>query len=69
VAIFGILGLALFSFGFGFGGYQWMRHALRGEAAPLGTIMVAVLPLILGFQLILQAVVLDLQQTPRPGRR
>jgi len=69
VAIFGILGLALFSFGFGFGSYQWIRHALRGEGAPLGTIMVAVLPLILGFQLILQAVVLDLQQTPRPGRK
>ena len=69
VAIFGILGTLLFGFGFAFGCVQWARYAWRGIAAPLGTIMVAALPLILGFQLILQAVVLDLQQTPRPGPR
>ena len=67
VAIFGLLGVGLCCFGIGFGCYQWARYALRGMAAPLGTIMVAALPVILGFQLILQAVVLDIQQTPRPG--
>ncbi len=29
------------------------------------TVMLAVLPLILGFQLILQAIVLDIQETPK----
>ncbi|MCE9624802.1 MAG: glycosyltransferase family 2 protein [Deltaproteobacteria bacterium] len=65
IALFFILGSLAFLWGFGFGAYLW-GHTLRtGLATPTGTIMLSLLPLILGFQLLLQAVVLDIQETPK----
>lgn len=69
VAIFAILGLLLAGFGFGFGVYQWVSHATRGLTTPLGPIMIAAVPLILGCQLLLQALILDIANTPRPALR
>jgi hypothetical protein len=69
VAIFALLGGALASFGGVFGAYHWVKNSWAGVATPLGTIMVATLPLIVGIQLMLEAVVLDVQNTPRPDRR
>lgn len=69
VSVFALLGLMLVVFGGSFGAVQWFLHYQRGENTPLGTIMIAVLPLLVGFQLLLQALVLDIQNTPRPGRR
>ncbi len=65
VAIFGVLGVVLCGFGVVFGSYQWVKHATQGIATPTGTVMIAALPFILGFQLLLQAIVLDIQNTPR----
>jgi dolichol-phosphate mannosyltransferase len=65
VAIFGITGLLLASFGFGFGSWQWFTHGTRNVPTPLGTIVLAALPLTLGFQLLLQALILDIANTPR----
>lgn len=65
IALFLFLGLILFFWGVGFGIYLWIESALTGIATPTGTIMLALLPLILGFQLLLQAIVLDIQETPR----
>jgi len=48
-----------------FGVYLWLESALTGVATPTGTITLALLPLILGFQLLLQAIVLDIQETPK----
>lgn len=67
VAIFGITGFLLLAFSLGFGAYEWLTHAMAGVATPLGTIMLVALPVILGFQLCLQAIVLDIQNTPRPS--
>jgi len=67
VAVFGVLGLFLFCSGLAFGLGQWITHALQGAVTPGGTVMIAALPMILGFQLMLQAVALDIQNTPRPG--
>jgi dolichol-phosphate mannosyltransferase len=69
VAIFGIVGCLLTAFGVCFGAWQWIAHAVQGIPAPLGTIMLAALPLILGSQLLLQAVVLDIASTPRASVR
>jgi dolichol-phosphate mannosyltransferase len=69
VAAFGIAGLLLATFGFVFGSWQWAEHATHGTAAPLGTILVAAAPLMLGFQLLLQAVILDVANTPRASAR
>ena len=41
------------------------KAQLQVVATPTGTIMLSLLPLILGFQLLLQAIVLDIQETPK----
>ena len=65
IALFLFAGLLLFAWGVAFGAYHWALSVLTGRATPTGTIMLSVLPLILGFQLILQAIVLDIQETPK----
>jgi glycosyltransferase involved in cell wall biosynthesis len=65
IALFLILGALLFGWGTLFGIYIWIKSAITGRPTLTGTIMLALLPLILGFQLILQAVVLDIQDTPK----
>lgn len=65
IALFMAVGFLLFAWGFCFGVYTWVRSNLTGHPTPTGTIMLALLPLILGFQLLLQAIVLDIHETPR----
>lgn len=65
IALFLLLGAALFGWGFVFGAYLWIVSNITGHPTPTGTIMLSVLPLILGFQLLLQAIVLDIQETPK----
>ena len=65
IALFLFLGLILFTWGVAFGAYHWVMGLRTGHPTPTGTIMLSVLPLILGFQLILQAIVLDIQETPK----
>jgi hypothetical protein len=67
VAVFFLLGLILSGFGLLFGSYQWILHARARIPTPLGTVILATLGCILGFQLLLQAMVLDIQNTPRVG--
>jgi len=65
IALFLIIGLILLFWGVGFGAYHWAKSIITGHVAPTGTVMLAVLPLILGFQLILEAIVLDIREAPR----
>lgn len=65
IALFLLLGSLLFGWGFGFGAYLWVHTLRTGIPTPTGTIMLSLLPLILGFQLLIQAIVLDIQETPR----
>lgn len=65
VAVCLLLGLGLFLGGALFGAYHWALSLKKGVAAPTGTIMLAVLPMVFGFQLLLQALLLDMQATPR----
>jgi len=51
--------------GVGFGIYLWIKSILTHVQTSTGTVMLAVLPLILGFQLVLEALVLDIHETPR----
>ncbi len=60
-----LAGTALSSFGLTFGLYKWISAILTQTSTPIGTVMVAALPLILGFQLLLQAAVLDIGNVPR----
>jgi glycosyltransferase involved in cell wall biosynthesis len=65
IALFFYSGLTLFLIGFLFGAYLLASIPSRVAPAPTGTIVIALLPLILGFQLLLQALVLDIQESPR----
>ncbi len=65
VSLFLLCGIPLALFGLAFGAYQWIESHRTGTLASTGTVMLAVLPLILGFQLLLQALVLDVQSAPR----
>jgi len=65
VSLFLVLGVPLFLFGFFFGLYFWVTNFLAQVATATGTIMIAVVCLIFGFQLILQAIVLDINNFPK----
>lgn len=65
IALFLLMGALLFGWGMVFGFYIWIKSLVTGQPTPTGTIMLALLPLILGFQLMLQGFVLDIQQTPK----
>ncbi len=60
-----LAGTALSSFGMAFGLYKWLSAILTQTPTPIGTVMVAALPFILGFQLLLQAAVLDIGNVPQ----
>ena len=65
IALFLFLGFLLLAWGFFFGIYHWIKSVRTGIPASTGTVMLSVLPLILGFQLVLEALVLDIQESPR----
>lgn len=58
-----LAGLPMFLFGLIFGLCQWIHYASIGGPSPTGTIMVAVLTFILGFQLLLAAAQYDISAT------
>jgi dolichol-phosphate mannosyltransferase len=66
-----LLGLPLLLFGMAFGGWHWVQSVRTGVPATAGTVFVAALPIILGVQLLLVALVLDVLASPtvKRGRR
>lgn len=63
-SVFLISGLVLFLFGVIFGSYHWFHSARLNVETSTGTVMLAVMPIILGVQFLLQAIVLDVQNLP-----
>ncbi len=59
-SIYIMFGFPLFLFGLVFGIIKWVSYASSNIAAPTGTIMLAVIPLILGLQMILAAIQYDM---------
>ena len=64
VTIFLITGSILFFGGGTFGAYRWSQNWIEGHEQSAGTVALAMLPMILGFQMLLQAVVLDMMESP-----
>lgn len=60
-----LAGVFLFSFGLLFGMYHWYQSYIHQSNTPTGTIMIVVLSIMMGFQLILAAVNLDVMNIPR----
>ena len=65
IALFLFVGLASFAWGVGWGLYLWARSWVTQVGTPTGSLMLSLVPIVLGFQLLLQAIVLDIQATPR----
>lgn len=63
-SLLGLSGLGLSVFGSAFGVYHWIEAARSGIFAPTGTVMLSVLALVLGVQCQLQALAIDIQNTP-----
>ncbi|MBI2769641.1 MAG: glycosyltransferase family 2 protein [Burkholderiales bacterium] len=60
-----VLGAGMLAFGLLFGGYHWFRAVYTGMATPLGTIMLAALPTLLGLQFLLAFIGFDVANVPR----
>ncbi|MEI7488731.1 MAG: glycosyltransferase family 2 protein, partial [Chryseobacterium sp.] len=60
-----VFGLILLSFGVAFGLYRWGEGIVMGHANTTGTVMIAVLPIILGFQLLMSFLNYDVANQPR----
>jgi len=64
-SLFLISGLPLLLWGVAFGLHAWAKSISTGQVATTGTVMLSVLPLLIGFQLLLQALVIDIWMTPK----
>ena len=60
-----IFGMLFFLGGATLGIWKWVQGSLMGQPATSGTVMLAALPVILGFQMLLGALQLDVQNMPR----
>jgi dolichol-phosphate mannosyltransferase len=69
VSVLVLFGSVLFLFGAIFGAYHWIWGVIHNQPTQTGTVIVAAVPFILGFQLLLQALVLDIQNSPRAETR
>lgn len=58
-------GFVLTLFGFVFGAAQWINGFITHLPKPIGTVMLAVLPFMMGFQLLLSALMYDVQVSPK----
>jgi len=65
ISIYLFLGLPMVSFGSIFGIYHWIYSLLEQLTTPTGTVMLAVLPIILGVQFLLQAIQIDMNNIPK----
>ena len=59
------LGAFLFLSGSGFGVYHWIYSLQQGIATPVGTVMLAALPILMGAQLLLAFLGYDIANVPR----
>ena len=63
-SIYLLTGLPLLLFGLIFGIYKWIQYASMGVPAPTGTVMLPTLSVLLGIQLLLSAIEIDLRSVP-----
>jgi dolichol-phosphate mannosyltransferase len=64
-SIYLLFGLPILTFGIVFGLVEWISHASSGAFASAGTVMLAALPIIVGFQLLLAFLGYDIANVPR----
>jgi len=68
MSIYLLTGLPLILFGFIFGSIKWIQYASLGVPAPTGTVILPTLALILGIQILLSAIEIDMNSAPKAPR-
>jgi len=64
-SLYTLLGVPMLIFGIVFGLIHWINSITTGVEASTGTVMLSVLPIILGVQFILQSIQIDMNNIPR----
>ena len=64
-SVYLLTGIPLLLFGLIFGITKWIQYASLGIAAPTGTVMLPTLSVILAIQILLSAIEIDMNSTPR----
>jgi glycosyltransferase involved in cell wall biosynthesis len=65
IAVFWLVGAPLMLFGGTVGLLVWGNSLWSGRPASTGTVMLGILPFLIGFELILQAIILEIRESPR----
>jgi hypothetical protein len=60
-----VFGIPAVLFGIIFGAYEWIESVQTDVVASAGTVMLAALPLVMGFQLLLSFLAFDISNVPR----
>ena len=68
LSVYMLLGVPMVLFGTFFGLFHWISSAINHIETPIGTVMLSVLPIILGMQFLLQAIQIDMHSIPRKER-
>lgn len=64
-SVYFLFGLPMFIFGTIFGFFKWFQSIHLGIETSTGTVMLSVLPIILGVQFLLQAISIDMANVPK----
>ncbi len=64
-SVYTLVGMPMLLWGVFYGLYIWVDNTINQVATPTGTIMLVVLPLILGTQFIIAAINIDINSTPK----
>jgi hypothetical protein len=68
VSIYLLTGIPLILFGLIFGSIKWIQYYQLGVPAPTGTVILPTLALILGIQILLSAIEIDMNAAPKSPR-
>ena len=68
MSVYLLSGLPLLLFGLIFGSLKWIQYARLGVPAPTGTVILPTLALILGIQILLSAIEIDMNSAPKSPR-
>ena len=63
-----LLGLPIFIVSSFFGIYEWIDSVITGTSKTAGTIMLVALPIIVSFQMLIQAIQIDINSVPKKDR-
>ena len=68
LSLYLVLGLPMVLFGSLWGSFKWIEAIITGIETSTGTVMLSVLPIILGTQFLLQAIQIDINNIPRKDK-